>query len=183
MEDFESLTKKQITDRLQDDLEFALNFMVDNQPDLIISELQANGSENVIDTDTAYNNLLWLAENNPLKLRLILKDIPYDNSAANYTGHLKESVVQDDEIQTKSWDWTTILAVAGMAIPIIGTLVGGGGGGTIQPTQAQILQAQQEAQRLEDERKAKRNLYIIGGVIVVVFIVVLVVLRYKKGKK
>lgn len=178
MQDFEQLTKQEIKDRLQTDMQFALNFMVDNQPELIVSELQANGSENVVDSETAYNNLLYLAQNNPTRLRDVLQDIPYDNSAPNYTGHLE---IATTENQTKSWDWGTILAVAGMALPLIGGLIGGAGGGTNEQgyTQAQVLAMQQEAQRVEDEKKAKRNIYIIGGVIVAVFVVVLVVTMNK----
>ena len=125
MQDFEQLTKQEIKDRLQTDMQFALNFMVDNQPELIVSELQANGSQNVVDSETAY--------------------------------------------------------IAGMTLPLIGGLIGGGGGGTNEQgyTQAQVLAMQQEAQRVEDERKARRNIYIIGGVIVAVFIVVLVVTMNK----
>ena len=42
---------------------------------------------------------------------------------------------------------------------------------------------QQEQQRIEDEKRAQRNIYIIGGVIVAVFIVVLVITMKKKAKK
>jgi hypothetical protein len=182
MEDFENLTKQEIKDRLETDLEFALNFMVDNQPDLIASELQANGSENVTDSDTAYNNLLWLANNNPYRLRDVLKDIPYDNSATNYTGHLKESV--EAESQTKSWDWDTILAVAGTVLPVVAGFIGSGSGSGGSLSQAQIQQMEFERQKAEDERKARNNIYIIGGVIVAVFLVVLVItMNKKKGKK
>ena len=183
MTDFENLSKEQIRAALKNNLEFALNFVVDNQPDLIVSELKANGSENVVDSDTAFNNLLFLSQNNPEKLREVLSGIPYDNSAINYTGNLKQQrPTTPNEIQTRSVDWGTILAVVGAALPVVSTLIGSGGGagGNVNSIQAQEIEAARI--KAEQERKSRTNLFIIGGVIAAILIVVLVVKRPNKTK-
>ena len=183
MTDFENLSKEQINAALKNNLEFALNFVVDNQPELIVSELKANGSENVVDSDTAFNNLLFLSQNNPAKLREVLSGIPYDNSAKNYTGNLLPNrPVVANEIQTRSVDWATILAVVGAALPVVTTLVGNGGGagGNVNSFEAQQIEAARI--KAEQERKSRTNLFIIGGVIAAILIVVLVVKRPNKTK-
>jgi F0F1-type ATP synthase membrane subunit c/vacuolar-type H+-ATPase subunit K len=184
MTDFENLSKEQIRAALKNNLEFALNFVVDNQPDLIVSELKANGSENVVDSDTAFNNLLFLSQNNPAKLREVLSGIPYDNSATNYTGNLKpNSPVIANEIQTRGdIDWGTILTVVGAALPVVSTLIGSGGGagGNVNSVQAQEIEAARI--KAEQERKSRTNLFIIGGVIAAIVIVILVVKRPNKTK-
>lgn len=184
MTDFENLSKEQINAALKNNLEFALNFVVDNQPDLIVSELKANGSENVVDSDTAYNNLMFLSQNNPAKLREILGGIPYDNAANNYTGNLiPESPTMPNGIQTRKADVGQILAIVGAALPLVGGLFGGGaagGGLTAEQLEAQRIEA--ERLKAEQERKARTNLFLIGGVIAAIVIVILVVKRPNKTK-
>jgi hypothetical protein len=185
MVDFEKLSIEQIESKLQNDLEFALHFVVDNQPNLIVSELMASGSENVVDSDTAFNNLLWLSENDVAKLREILSAVPYDNSAPNYTGHLRERVTQPDLFPSlfSKTDWLAIIGIVSAAIPVVSSLIGGGSGGGLSQAEQEAIRLEQERVKEEQERKARTNLFLIGGVIAIILVVVLVKSRTPKTSK
>ena len=190
MQDFEKYTIEDIQSKLQNDLEFALNFVVDNQPELIVSELKAVGSENVVDSDTAYNNLLWLSENDVPKLRDVLNSVPYDNSASNYTGHLQERVTKPELFPTlyqKGGEQIlSILGIVGTALPLITGIIGNLGGNNsangLTDAEKEAIRIEQERLKAEQERKARTNLFIVGGVIAIILVVVLVVKRPNKTK-
>ena len=179
----EDLTFEQKVDLLETSSEFALHFVVDNQPDLIISELQAAGSENVIDSNTAFNNLVWLYNNHPTLLKDIFESIPYDNAALNYTGQMEtegsREVMQQRGLGT--WDWGTIMSVVGVALPLIGGILGGGSGGAGGETQAQREERERLA-KIEAERKARTNMILIAVSIAIVLTVVIVVVVKRKKK-
>lgn len=92
----QSLTNAQILDKLQSDYEFGINFIIDNNPEGVEANLNANN---------------YLLQPNPTKAQLKSKiseiidrgqgelaieilQVPYLNQATNYTGNLEQPIKQ-----------------------------------------------------------------------------------------
>lgn len=199
------ISEEKILENLSKDVNFGIQFIVSNQPNIVIDRLKENGYDKAHTTESAYNLLIDLYKVDPAKVGEILNNIPYDNSTENYTGGLGQHFFESQPLQKSmsgsaqtltnpgdtsgtssgssgssgSINWGGILSGVGALLGGVATGFFGGGTTTTQQQQQLMLQQQQQ-QQLERERR-QRNAMLWGVVAVVVLIVV--VIMYKQSKK
>lgn len=175
----ENMTPEQVIQRAQNDASFALAFAVDNQPDLMVSTLNEFDVQNVSDPESALLALKWLRVNDFDKLKEVLDSVPYDSSINNYTGNMP--IAPSSNLNQKSFDIGSILAIVGAVLPIVGPLLGGGSDSL---TEAQKFEIEQERLRQEAEAKRKQTqAFIIGGVVLMLIVVGLIYASNKNKSK
>ena len=196
------MTDEQILAKLDNDSNFGLQFMVENQPDLIIDRLKQAGYDQADTKEKAFESLKKLLETNPKKVGEILNNIPYDDAAPNWTGGfgMLGSEVKAD-VKTLSntggdlqggaqtqggnssggFNWGGLLTGIGGLFSGIGMAFGGGT--NLTPDQMAFYQ-QQQMMQAEQERKRRQTtaFLVIGGLAIAVIIIAIVMSNKKKDK-
>ncbi len=178
------LTDNQIIENLSKDVNFGIQFVVQNQPNTVIDRLKELGYDKAHTIESAYKLLIDLYKVDPEKVGEILNNIPYNDNAENYTGGLGQHFFDSQPSEKSLTDgegvnWGGILAGAGALLSGIGTSMVGGSTLTTQQQQ-QLMFQQQQQQQMERERR-QRNAMLWGVIAVIVLVVV--VIMYKQSSK
>jgi len=176
------ITNEQLMNYLNSDPKFGIQFIVQNQPNIVIDRLKEAGYDKAHTPESAYTLLSGLYDIDPNKVGEILNDIPYNNTAENYTGGLQEYFDTESETNTREQSglWGGILTGVGGLLSGIGMGISGQQGLTNQ-TQQQLLFEQQRQAELERQRR-NRNALIWGVVAVLVLIVIVALYNSSKNK-
>lgn len=204
------LTNEQILNKLNTDADFGLQFIIQNQPNIVIDRLKEAGYDKAHTPEGAYELLTVLLKSDPKKVGEILNNIPYESKTENFTGgfeaHFNPAPVEVSEVvefgmpeksivdvaQSSlnttstsgggSFDWGGILSGIGSLTGIIGSFFGGSGTTLTAQQQQMLLMEQQRQQELERQRR-NRNALMWGIVAVVVLIVIVLMYNASKKKK
>lgn len=179
------LTEQQVLENLEKDKNFGVQFMVENQPDLVIDRLKQAGYPNADLPEKAYNLIVELLKTDSKKVGEILNNIPYDPAAPNWTGGFTElgSPISQTQGQTKGINWGGMLTGIGALFSGIGQAVGSQGTGSTITWEQQQLLAEQERQRREAERQRQQRNLLIGGIAAVVLVIIVVAIFASNKKK
>lgn len=178
----QSLTNAQILSKLQSDYEFGINFIIDNNPQGVEANLNANNftlqpNPTKSQLKAKIDEIIQLGQG---ELAIEILQVPYLNQSSNYTGNLEEPLKQ----LAKSNGQPQPRAL-GIAIITLVTTIGGGilaikG----QQAQQENLELQNEIAQteLELERERQRSELVLGlpkgvfygliGLIALVFIII-----------
>lgn len=178
----QSLTNAEILSKLQSDYEFGINFIIDNNPQGIEANLNANNftlqpNPTKSQLKAKIDEIIQLGQG---ELAIEILQVPYLNQNSNYTGNLEEPLKQ----LAKSNGQPQPRAL-GIAIITLVTTIGGGilaikG----QQAQQENLQLQNEIAQtqLELERERQESEQVLGlpkgvfygliGLIALVFIII-----------
>jgi hypothetical protein len=174
------LTDEEIIDNLNKDSNFGIQFIIQNQPNLVIDRLKEAGYDKADTPVRAYELLTDLYKVDRDKVLTLLNNIPYNNEAENYTGGF-DSVfvnVQPRTTEEGGINWGGVLSGIGGLFTGVGSVLGGSTMTTTQ--QQQQLLFQQQQQREFERQRRQRNAVTIGVIAFVVLIVI--VLMYSKSK-
>jgi hypothetical protein len=177
-----TLTPEQIKSKLETDKVFGIQFIVENQPNIVVDKLKADGKATIDTPSKAYEYLKSLIEIDPEKVKQLLNGIPYDAAAPNWTGTMDDYF---PTVQTKSGGtfWSGLLA----GIGAIATATSGALGSTTTTTltPAQIEEARlTEVKRQEELKKAQQRQYLVIGIISLILIILAVLFyNFSQSKK
>lgn len=180
----QSLTNAQILNNLQTDYEFGINFIIDNNPEGVEANLNANNftlqpNPTKSQLKAKIDEIIGLGQE---ELAIEILQVPYLNQANNYTGNLEEPIKQ-----IGATNGIATPRAVGVAIAII-TLVTTIGGGILalkgnqaqqELAQTQLEQQQVLAQMQQQEIEANKVLglpksvfYGLIGLIGLVFVII-----------
>ena len=164
------LTNAQILDKLQNDYEFGINFIIDNNPEGVEANLNATRSQ----LKAKINEIIDLGQG---ELAIEILQVPYLNQADNYTGNLEQPLKQIGRNNGVPQPRAVAIAI----ISLVATI----GGGILavkqqqQETEALQIQAEMQEQVLEAERERNNILgvpktlfYALIGIVALVIIVI-----------
>lgn len=178
----QSLTNAEILSKLQGDYEFGINFIIDNNPQGVEANLNANNftlqpNPTKSQLKAKIDEIIQLGQG---ELAIEILQVPYLNQNSNYTGNLEEPLKQ----LAKSNGQPQPRALAIAIITLVTTI----GGGILaikgQQAQQENLQLQSEIAQtqLELERERQESEQVLGlpkgvfygliGLIALVFIII-----------
>ena len=173
------LTNVQILDKLQNDYEFGINFIIDNNPEGVEANLNANNfllqpNPTRSQLKAKINEIIDLGQG---ELAIEILQVPYLNQADNYTGNLEQPLKQIGRNNGVPQPRAVAIAI----ISLVATI----GGGILavkqqqQETEALQIQAEMQEQVLEAERERNNILgvpktlfYALIGIVALVIIVI-----------
>jgi LPXTG-motif cell wall-anchored protein len=175
----QDLSKKEIYSRLNEDFNFLVRFILDNNYNAVVQNIKASNLKPVLPVnydkkfvlDLIYTNLATGNEKTVLKCL----DVPYNASADNYTSGLGDYFIpnvptksdETEEVSTaeKGGFWGMLVGTVASALP---SIIGAFTGNTPPPPPPPA------------DTKKNNTPYIIGGVVLVAVVVLVLVFRRKK---
>jgi len=180
------LTAKQIIDKLNTEINFGIQFIVENQPNIVVDRIKADGIKDIDTPAKAYAYLVNLAKIDVNKVKELLNNIPYNPSMDNWTGSNEFDVLFPTVVTKGTGIWGGILSGVGSLFSAVGGAIGSGSsvpGSLLTPAELEALRIEEE-KRLEAERVAtQRKQLIIAVSILVVIILAVVIYKANKDKK
>lgn len=182
-----SMNNNQIIAKLNSDTDFAINFIIDNNPDAVQSNLTSFGIDlpNNPTKATLKGVINQLIDEGRGQQVIEALTVPYLNETTNYTGGILSSL---EQVQAQSQGDTPIPKSA-TALAVLGALSTIGGGIlNIVGTEKQIdLQNEQqetlEQARLLEQQKKVFGLPVLVFVALLVMVGVVLIFAIRKGTK
>lgn len=155
------MEKREILQRLNTDLNFAVQFMIDNNPNEIASRYETIMGKRANSKTQLYDDIIQLiSQRNPKGFEIT--SVPYINGVSNYTGGLEADIMNtapnfSSGQQNKAINWGNVFTTIGaIGTALGGTMTAQNSGSQYDPYALQ-RQMEEERRRQEEEEKRKRR--------------------------
>ena len=173
------MTREQVIEAFNNDLDFAFRFAIDNQPGQISENIsQFTEFDRVATPEDAYNISTTLASQNRWNDIKDIYTVPYNNDAPNWTGGYKKDLFPSPAPGMQTRTITDFFSGVGSFF----TALGGGGQQQQTDPNTLLLLQQQQAQAEADRRRRQTTTLLIVGAVVVVGIIIAVIVSRNRSK-